>query len=248
MTVNGKIIYYPFMKIKRLVLYIIFIIFIIFIASILYILPAFFYDVKKLVKENPTPTSFMKYRMKQWENQGLNKKIKNSWIPLKQISRSMRLAVIVSEDARFWQHDGFDLKAIQNAFEENLKSGRFKYGASTISQQVAKNIYLSPSKNPLRKIKEAIITYRMEQIISKKRILEIYLNIAEMGDGIFGVQEAARHYFGKSSSALNIAESAQLAAILPNPIKYNPKSNSKFVTSRAKIIANRIMKIESYKK
>ncbi|MCA1927252.1 MAG: monofunctional biosynthetic peptidoglycan transglycosylase [Calditerrivibrio sp.] len=233
------------MKIKRVILYIIFLV---FVASILYIVPAFFYDVKKLVKENPIPTSFMKYRMKQWDDQGLNKKIRHSWVPLAQISRSMRLAVIVSEDARFWQHDGFDFEAIQNAFEENFKSGRFKYGASTISQQVAKNIYLSPSKNPLRKIKEAIITYRMEQVLSKKRILEIYLNIAEMGDGIFGVQEAAMYYFGKSASSLNVTEAAQIAAILPNPIKYNPKSNQKFVTNRTKIIANRIVKIESYKK
>lgn len=233
------------MKTKKLILYTLLII---FFASILYISPAFFYNVKKLAKENPIPTSFMKYRMKQWEDEGINKKIRHSWVPLTQISRSMRLAVIVSEDSRFWQHDGFDFDAIQNAFEENFKSGRFKYGASTISQQVAKNIYLSPSKNPLRKIKEAIITYRMEQLLSKKRILEIYLNIAEMGDGIFGVQEAAKFYYGKPASSLTITEAAQLAAILPNPIKYNPKSNQKFVTNRTKIIANRIMKIESYKK
>ncbi len=220
---------------------------IITISSIIYILPAFFYDVKRLAKENPIPTSFMKYRMKQWEEKGLNKKIRHTWVPLSQISRPMRLAVIVSEDAKFWQHDGFDFEAIQNAFEENFKSGKFKYGASTISQQIVKNIYLSPTKNPLRKIKEAILTYRMEQVVSKKRILEIYLNIAELGDGIFGVQEAAKYYYGKPASALTITEAAQLAAILPNPIKYNPKSNQKFVTNRTKIIVSRIMKIESYK-
>lgn len=217
-------------------------------SSFIYIIPAFFYDVKKLTKENPIPTSFMKYRMKQWEGKGLNKKIRHTWVPLSQISRPMRLAVIVSEDSKFWQHDGFDFEAIQNAFEENFKSGSFKYGASTISQQVVKNIYLSPTKNPLRKIKEAILTYRMEQVVSKKRILEIYLNIAELGDGIFGVQEAAKFYYGKPASALTITEAAQLAAILPNPIKYNPKSDQKFVTNRTKIIASRIMKIEGYRK
>ncbi|MCX8085153.1 MAG: monofunctional biosynthetic peptidoglycan transglycosylase [Calditerrivibrio sp.] len=218
------------------------------LGSFVYVVPAFFYDVKRLAKENPIPTSFMKYRMKQWENKGIKKTIKHTWVPLNQISRPMRLAVIVSEDSKFWQHDGFDFEAIQNAFEENFKSGRFKYGASTISQQVVKNIYLSPTKNPLRKIKEAILTYRMEQVVSKKRILEIYLNIAELGDGIFGVQEAAKFYYGKPASALSPIEAAQLAAILPNPIKYHPKSNQKFVTNRTKIILNRIQTIEGYKK
>jgi len=221
---------------------------IIILGSIIYIIPAFFYDVEKLNKTNPVPTSFMKYRMKQWEDMGLKKQIRHTWVPLSKISRPMRLAVIVSEDAKFWKHDGFDFEAIQNAFEENFKSFRFKYGASTISQQVVKNIYLSPTKNPLRKVKEAILTYRMEQIVPKKRILEIYLNIAELGDGIFGVQEAAKFYFGKPASQLTITEAAQLAAILPNPIKYHPKSDQKFVINRTKIITSRILKIESYKK
>ncbi|MEF3255147.1 MAG: monofunctional biosynthetic peptidoglycan transglycosylase [Deferribacterales bacterium] len=233
------------MNIKKLVFYITIITIII---SIIYITPAFFYDIKKLEKTDPFPTSFMKYRMKQWENEGLKKQLKHTWVPLSQISRPMRLAVIVSEDSKFWQHDGFDYEAIKNAFEENFKSGRFKYGASTISQQVAKNLYLTPTKNPLRKIKEAIITHRIEQTLSKKRILEIYLNIIELGDGIFGVQEAAKFYFGKPASSLTITEASLLAAILPNPIKYHPKSNQKFVTNRARIISSRIMKIESYKK
>src|SRR5690606_4066732 len=114
----------------------------------------------------------MIYRQKQWASNGEQKQIKHFWVPLNQISRNMRVAVIVSEDSKFWKHDGFDFDAIQNAFEENFKSWSFKYGASTISQQVVKNVYLSPTKNPLRKIKEAILTYRMEQVVSKKRILE----------------------------------------------------------------------------
>lgn len=233
------------MKLKKIIIVIIILF---FVGSVLYIIPAFFYDVNKLNKTNPIPTSFMKYRMDQWKRDGVNKKIRHTWVPISQISRNMRLAVIVSEDAKFWKHDGFDFEAIQDAFVENFRSGRFKYGASTISQQVIKNIYLSPTKNPLRKIKEAILTYRMEQVVPKKRILEIYLNIIEMGDGIFGVQEAAKYYFGKPASALTVTEAAKLAAILPNPIKYHPNSDQKFVTNRTRIIASRIAKIESYKK
>jgi monofunctional biosynthetic peptidoglycan transglycosylase len=158
----------------------------------------------------------------------------------------MRIAVIVSEDSKFWKHDGFDFDAIQNAFEENFKSGSFKYGASTISQQVVKNLYLSPTKNPLRKIKEAILTYRMEQVVSKKRILEIYLNTAEFGDGIFGVGYAAKYYFHKPASALTVTEAAKLAAILPNPLKYHPIDRQKFVIRRTNIIAERILKVATY--
>jgi len=126
---------------------------------------------KKLKKSNPIPTSFMIYRQKQWASNGEQKQIKHFWVPLNQISRNMRIAVIVSEDSKFWKHDGFDFDAIQNAFEENFKSGSFKYGASTISQQVVKT-YTSPPQKSLRKIKEAILTYRMEQVVSKKEYLK----------------------------------------------------------------------------
>lgn len=198
-----------------------------------------FYDIKKLEKSNPIPTAFMEYRMAQWKENGEEKKITQKWVPLKKISPYVIKAVLISEDDKFWKHEGFDAEALESAFEKNLKSGKFGFGGSTISQQLSKNIYLSPSKNPIRKIKEAIITYKIEKNISKKRIIEMYLNIAEWGDGIFGIEAAARHYFHKSAKNLTAREAAKLASVLPNPIIYNPIGNQKFVVKKS----NRIYKI-----
>ena len=198
-----------------------------------------FYDIEKLEKNNPIPTAFMEYRMDQWKDKGEEKTIIQKWVPLKKISPYVIKAVLISEDDKFWKHEGFDAEALESAFEKNLKSGKFGFGGSTISQQLSKNIYLSPSKNPIRKIKEAIITYKIEKSISKKRIIEMYLNIAEWGDGIFGIEAAARHYFHKSAKNLTAMEAAKLASVLPNPIIYNPIGKQKFVVKKS----NRIYKI-----
>ena len=121
--------------------------------------------------------------------------------------------------------------------EKDIKAKKFKLGGSTISQQLAKNLYLSPAKNPIRKIREAIITWRLERVLTKKRILELYLNVVEWGDGgIFGIDTASRHYYGKPASALDPEESSRLAAVLPNPRKYNPLGNSRYVTHRSNLI------------
>lgn len=193
-------------------------------------------EVSHLKYENPTLTAMMQYRMKQWERQGKNIKIKQIWVPLNSISPYMIKAVLIAEDDKFFKHEGFDFEAIEKAIERNLKEGKLKYGGSTISQQVAKNLFLNPSKNPIRKIQEAIITIRLEKTLSKKRILEIYLNIAEWGEGIFGVEAASRHYFGKSAKYLTPWEAARLAAVLPNPLRYNPLSNQPYVEKRSKLI------------
>lgn len=124
---------------------------------------------------------------------------------------------------------------MEQALEKTLKKGKVA-GGSTISQQLSKNLYLSPSKNPVRKVKEAIITWRIEKTLSKRRILEIYLNVAEWGDGIFGIEAAARHYYHKSAKNLTGREAARLAAVLPNPIKYNPTGDQKYVQNRSRII------------
>src|SRR3989304_1548083 len=129
----------------------------------------------------------------------------------------MAKAVIIAEDDKFWSHEGFDIEAMQKAIEKDLLAGKFKAGGSTISQQLAKNLYLSPAKSPIRKLREAIITWKLERTLSKRRILEIYLNAAEWGEGIFGVEAAARHHFGKSAAELSPMEAARLAAVLPNP-------------------------------
>lgn len=193
-------------------------------------------EVSHLRYENPTLTAMMKYRMEQREKQGKNIKIKQIWVPLNSISPYMIKAVLIAEDDKFFKHEGFDFEAIEKAIERNLKEGKLKYGGSTISQQVAKNLFLNPSKNPIRKIQEAIITIRLEKTLSKKRILEIYLNIAEWGEGIFGVEAASRHYFGKSAKYLTPWEAARLAAVLPNPLKYNPLGNQPYVEKRSKLI------------
>lgn len=199
-------------------------------------------DVSRLKRENPKKTAFMKYREKQWRQEGKKKRITQQWIPLTAISPYVVKAVLIAEDDKFWSHEGFDLGAIEKAIEKDLKEKKFKYGASTITQQLAKNLYLSPSKNPIRKIKEAILTSRIEYTLTKRRILEIYLNVAEWGDGLFGIEAAARAYYGKSAFDLGPQEAARLASVLPNPIRYRPTSDSRYVESRSEIIYNIMVK------
>ncbi|OHE59274.1 MAG: monofunctional biosynthetic peptidoglycan transglycosylase [Thermodesulfovibrio sp. RBG_19FT_COMBO_42_12] len=194
-------------------------------------------DVSKLKKENPKKTSFMKYREKEWRRQGKRYRIQQKWVSLSHISPYLKKAVLIAEDDKFWSHEGFDYEAIQKAIEKDIKSKKFKLGGSTISQQLAKNLYLSPAKNPLRKIREAIITWRLERVLTKKRILELYLNVAEWGDrGIFGIGAASRHYYGKLASELNPEEASRLASVLPNPRKYNPLGDSRYVRHRSNLI------------
>ena len=193
-------------------------------------------DIARLAHTNPGKTAFMEYREAEWRSEGRDKTIEQRWVPLKKVSPSLVKAVLVSEDNNFWHHEGFDFKAIEGAIEKNIEAGEFKFGASTISQQLAKNLYLSPSKNPLRKMKEAILTWRIEQTLSKRRILELYVNVAEWGDGIFGIDQAARNYYGVSASQLTASQSARLAASLPNPVLYKPTGSSRFVKVRAKHI------------
>lgn len=194
-------------------------------------------DVSRLKKENPKKTSFMKYRENEWKREGKKYRIQQKWVSLSRISPYLIKAVLIAEDDKFWSHEGFDYEALQKAIEKDIKAKKFKLGGSTISQQLAKNLYLSPSKNPIRKIREAIITWRMERVLSKKRILELYLNIAEWGEGgIFGIETASWHYYGKAASDLNPEEAARLAAVLPNPRKFNPLGESRYVVHRSNLI------------
>lgn len=192
-------------------------------------------NISDLKEINPVPTAFMEYRQEEWAEQNREMEITHKWVPISKISPNVIKAVLIGEDDKFWNHDGFDVKGMEDAIERSLKKGSVA-GGSTISQQLSKNLYLSPSKNPVRKVKEAIITWRIESTLSKRRILEIYLNVAEWGDGIFGIEAAARHYYHKSAKNLTGREAARLAAVLPNPIKYNPTGNQKYVKNRARII------------
>ena len=194
-------------------------------------------DVSVLKKSGPGRTAMMEYRMAEWKRQGKRYRIDQKWVPLGAVSPYLIKAVLIGEDDKFWQHEGFDYEAMQKALEKDIKAKRFKLGGSTISQQLVKNLYLSPSKNPVRKLREAIITWRLEKTLSKKRILEIYLNVVEWGDrGVFGAEAAARHYYGKSASALSAEEAARLASVLPNPRKYNPLGDSRYVVFRSNLI------------
>lgn len=199
-------------------------------------------DVSKLRRENPGKTSFMKYREREAEKKGNRYRIDQTWVPLSRISAFLVKGVLIAEDDKFWKHEGFDYESMQKALEKDIKTKKFKLGGSTITQQLAKNLYLWPAKNPARKLIEAIITWRLESVLTKKRILELYLNVVEWGEGVFGAEAAARHYFGKASSDLSPEEAARLAAILPNPRKYDPRGNQRYVVNRSNLIYSIMVK------
>jgi len=205
-----------------------------FVASVA--LYAVFPDVSRLRTQNPRKTSFMEYREREWRAQGKKVVVRKQWVPLARISPFLVKAVIIAEDDKFWRHDGFDLEGMQKAIEKDISQGKWKAGGSTISQQLAKNLYLNPSRSLVRKLKEAILTWRIERALSKKRILEIYLNVAEWGEGVFGAQAAARRHFGKDAVSLGPLEAARLAAVLPNPRKYAASGDSRYVERRAHLI------------
>ena len=162
--------------------------------------------------------------------------LKYKWVNYAQISNNLKRAVIASEDAKFNDHEGFDWQGIEKAFDKNLKKGKIVAGGSTISQQLAKNLFLSSKRTPWRKGEEAIITVMLEKMLSKQRILEIYLNVIEWGNGIFGAEAAARHYFKGSAASLNASQAAKLAAMVPNPRFYDDHRNTSYLNRRIRNI------------
>jgi monofunctional biosynthetic peptidoglycan transglycosylase len=179
-------------------------------------------DTEKLATENPTTTAFIELRREQAAAAGKPLALKWEWRPLGKISRYLRAAVVYAEDGHFYEHEGVDWEAVESAFDRNLAAGEFAVGGSTITQQLAKNLYLSPSRSLIRKLREMLIAFSLEDHLSKQRILELYLNIAEWGDGVFGAEAAARHWFGHSAQSLSPAEAARLAIALPNPFTRSP--------------------------
>ncbi len=168
------------------------------------------------------------------------KKLQYRWVSLKQISPYLRQGVVLAEDDKFYEHPGFDWEAIKKAAEIDWKRKRFAKGASTITQQLAKNLYLSSSKNPLRKIKEFFIALKLERELPKERILEIYLNVIEWGNGIYGAEAAAKHYFGGSAANLGKHEAAFLSAILPKPRFYDKHRSGPYLSRRISSIESRL--------
>jgi len=199
-----------------------------------------YYGVYRLKSENPTESALMRQRLREAEDDGKPLKITQRWIPLSRIPRHVINAIIVAEDGTFYEHGGIDWFEVQESFEKNLEEGRPARGASTITQQLAKNLFLSTSKDPVRKLKEVAITLMMERMLTKQRVLEIYLNIIEWGRGVFGIEAAARAYFGKSASALTIDEASRLAAVIPSPLRHQPNVDSRYVMRRKGIVLGRM--------
>jgi monofunctional biosynthetic peptidoglycan transglycosylase len=182
----------------------------------------------------------MERRKAKLRAEGKSDQLKWTWVSYGRIAPSLRRAVLVAEDDSFYQHDGVDVDAMKNAFERNWKRGKITHGGSTITQQLAKNLYLSPSRNPLRKVREYFIARSLEKHLTKKRILEIYLNVVELGERVYGAEAGARHYFGKPAAALSSAEWALLAGCLPNPRVMNPGNPNKRLRFRQRMILSRM--------
>lgn len=197
-------------------------------------------DVRALARTNPTSTAWMEMRARQAAAEGKALRHEHRWVPYSRISQHLKRAVLVAEDDGFWDHEGIDLESLKDAVQENMAKGRPVRGASTITQQLAKNLYLSPSRDPLRKLRELIIARRLEAGLDKARIFEIYLNVIEWGDGVWGAEAAARRYFGVSAASLSPEQAALLAGAIINPRVYSPARPPRRLQNRQRIIMARM--------
>lgn len=197
-------------------------------------------DVRTLTARQPDRTAFMDLRAAEARAAGTAVRENRRWLPYARISPSLKRAVLVSEDAGFWGHDGVDYGELRASLEASLEQGTAMRGASTLTQQLAKNLYLSPSRNPWRKVVELMITRRLEAELSKTRIFELYLNVVEWGDGIWGADAAARTYFGRSAADITPAQAALMAGALINPRVYSPARPNARLLARQRIILGRM--------
>ena len=197
-------------------------------------------DVRVLKGTNPGTTAFMALREQEATRRGEPVHRDQRWVKYSRISQHLKRAVLVTEDSGFWQHEGVEFDSMRDAMETNLERGEFARGASTLTQQLAKNLYLSPSKNPIRKLRELWIARRLEAELSKQRIFELYLNVIEWGDGIWGAEAAARTYFHKAAADLSPQESALLAAAIANPHVLDPARPSARLRRRQQMIMRRM--------
>ena len=197
-------------------------------------------NVRILRTENPPTTAFIELRSREAAARGEAPRRLQRWVTYGRISPNLTRAVLVAEDGKFWQHDGVDYEQLRDAIEVNVERMEFYRGASTITQQLAKNLYLSPSKNPIRKLRELLIARRLEAELSKQRILELYLNVIEWGDGIYGAEAAARRYFKTSAAQLGPQEAALLAAAITSPRVFDPSHPSNRLRRREQMILRRM--------
>ncbi len=198
------------------------------------------FAIPKLRTENPGETALMHQRKGEAEDTGTPLAVSQRWIPISRLPRHVTRAVIVAEDGTFYEHGGIDWFEVQESIAKNVRERRAARGASTITQQLAKNLYLSTSKTPMRKVKELIITLLLEHFLPKQRILELYLNVIEFGRGIYGIDAAAHAYFGKSAAALSLDEAVRLAAVIPRPLRARPDRDTRYILRMKRIILARM--------
>jgi len=197
------------------------------------------------VDHNPSTSAFMEQRLEVLQSKKPDAELRYQWVPYNRISNNLKRALIAAEDSKFLDHEGFDWEGIQKAYEKNQKKGKIVAGGSTISQQLAKNLFLSSRKAFWRKGEEAVITVMLEQMMSKRRILEIYLNVIEWGNGVFGAEAAARHYYKTSASSLSAEQSARLASMVPNPRYFDTHRNSRGLERKTSIILARMNQVQA---
>ncbi len=195
-----------------------------------------FWQVWQLREHNPENTAFMQQGLERLQARNPKAQLRHRWVPYDRISVELKRAVIAAEDQKFLDHEGFDVEAIQEAYEKNERSGRIRRGASTISQQLAKNLFLSPRRSYLRKAHESVITLMIEALLSKQRILEIYLNVVEWGNGLYGAEAAAHYYYGINAAALDAEQAARMAAMIPSPRYFSTHPDSPYLEQRTQAL------------
>ncbi len=204
----------------------------------------YFIQICWWVSHNPSSTAFMREQLDRLQQKNPKAKLQHQWVPYDRISNHLKRAIIASEDANFAEHEGVDWVALQKAYEKNAKKGKVVRGGSTITQQLAKNLFLSGERSYLRKAQEMVITFMLEAVMDKRRIFEIYLNVAEWGNGVFGCEAASRKYFGASAASLGPAEAARLAVMLPNPRFFGRHLDSNYLNKRSALILVRMNSAE----
>jgi len=189
---------------------------------------------------NPESTAFMRARLEILQQDNPKARLRQQWVPYQRISGHLKRAIVAAEDAKFVNHNGFDWDGIQKAYEKNLREGEIVAGGSTITQQLAKNLFFSGERTWWRKAQEAVVAVMIETVMSKRRILEIYLNVIEWGEGVFGAEAAARHHYGTTAAGLSPEQAARLASIVPSPRRYGPASDTAYLQRRTQTLLARM--------
>ncbi|HUW49456.1 MAG TPA: monofunctional biosynthetic peptidoglycan transglycosylase [Sulfuricella sp.] len=215
-----------------------------FVVAVLFYQLWLFAHIWWWVDHNPSTSAFMEQRLEVLQTKNPDVELRHRWVPYNQISGNLKRALIAAEDSKFLDHEGFDWEGIQKAYEKNQKKGKIVAGGSTISQQLAKNLFLSSRRAFWRKAEEAVITVMLEQMMSKRRIFEIYLNVIEWGNGVFGAEAAARHYYKTSAANLSAEQAAKLASMVPSPRYYDSHRNARGLARKTEIILVRMNQVQ----